>query len=221
MGVRIPIDETAFDVLDDKKAWILGLLWSDGSLMPLGRDRYMLKLSSIDRIVPETLASILNSSHKIGTINCPPWSTCYRIQIGIVFNPLAKHLIDLGYARYKDDRTPPKIPSDLLPAFIRGYFDGDGCVSIVHIKPRKKDYHYLRCYLAGPLAVSWVEPILRDQSIKGSISEHDGRKRLCLSHESSLRLYDYMYRPGCICLARKRKIFERFLKCDYEEKVNA
>jgi len=216
MPARIPIDETAFDVLDDRKAWMLGLLWSDGSLMPRGRDRHILKLSSKDRIIPETLASILNSSHKIGTINCPPpQSTSYRIQICLTFSPLAHRLFDLGFACYKDDRRPPKIPSDLLPAFIRGYFDGDGCVWILHYKsppdrkPRKKDY--LRCELSGPLAASWIAPILRGQSIKGFFKEQKGRKRLILAHESSLRLYDYMYRPDCICLARKRKIFEKFL----------
>jgi len=212
---RIPIDETAFDVLDDEKAWMLGLLWSDGSLMPLGRDSHELQITSKDRIVPETLASISNSSHKIGTVNRPPPRfTLYRIRIGSTGH-LAHRLFDLGFAHYKDDRGPPRIPSDLVPAFALGYFDGDGCVTIRHSKslsggkPWKKDY--LRCQFSGPLAASWIEPILRSQSIKGSVTEQGGRKRLILAHKSSLRLYDYMYRPDCMCLARKREIFERFL----------
>ena len=107
MVARIPIDDTAFDVLDDEKAWMLGLLWSDGSLMPVGRDSYRLGISSIDRMVPEALASILNSSHKIGTINCPPsQSTLYLIQINLVFEPLAKRLLDLGFVLDQADGDP-------------------------------------------------------------------------------------------------------------------
>lgn len=126
---RIPIDETAFDVLDDEKAWMLGFLWADGCFLPLPNG-YHLGLTSIDLAPVATLKDLLVSQHKI-SLN---W-TGKRVAPNHLFRVtgirhLGQQLEKLGLiAGPKSKRQHPCIPSTFAPHFIRGLFDGDGSIS--------------------------------------------------------------------------------------------
>lgn len=111
-------------------AYVLGYLYADGSLSDCSyiRAKYI-SVTSIDRDRIELFKKLMGSEHKIKTEK--PTSdtrqTSYTLRIGS--HKLYNKLIKLGLYPNKSLTIKfPKIPKSSLNHFIRGYFDGDGCV---------------------------------------------------------------------------------------------
>ncbi len=115
----------------------------------------------------------------------------------------------------------PNIGDEYISHFIRGYFDGDGCVYFgKHIR---KDTETYRCVFKT-LFTSGSRPFLSSLHLvlkqKGIAGGHISEKRksgydLVLSHTDSLALYRLMYHTAPISslyLPRKREKIERAIQ---------
>jgi len=125
------IDLNCFKNIDNQnKAYLLGLLISDGNIGKLG---YNFSLTSKDIEILEYAKTILKSSHKICTINSidkrtnKPY-TMYNINF--CSKEMVKDLNKLGLYDNKSLNVKiPDIDKKYYWHLIRGLFDGDGSIS--------------------------------------------------------------------------------------------
>lgn len=114
-------------------AYILGFIYADGSLQnsPSIRAKY-LRVSSTDKPVLVYMKNTLEAEHSIYTEKVPDGSKeKFLLQIGShkMYDALEKY----GLTPNKSLSVLfPKVPAKYLAHFVRGYFDGDGCVYIEH-----------------------------------------------------------------------------------------
>lgn len=132
MGIKYKVNEDFFKSWTQEMAYTLGYIYADGSLENSAyiRGKY-LRVSSVERENIEKIRSWLCSDHTIRA--CKPTSkngrTGYLLRIGShkIYNDLEK----LGlYPNKSLTITFPSVPKKFLCHFVRGYFDGDGCVRL-------------------------------------------------------------------------------------------
>jgi hypothetical protein len=130
---------TYFDTIDSEyKAYILGLIYADGSINDKvkGKREWSITIS-IQEEDGYVLNELLDSTNKNKVkIYHPPaiksrnWKKRAVARINNTY--LCKSLVDLGCGPRKSQLGMkfPNIPENLIHHFIRGFFDGDGCVTI-------------------------------------------------------------------------------------------
>lgn len=115
------------EINTEGKAYWLGFLLADGCV----DDRQLtLRLAEKDRGHIENFRSAIGASHKITTVAMfdPPRN---GVQFSVKCPETLAYLAALGIVRNKSfTAVPPELPSEMLPHFWRGVFDGDGCISI-------------------------------------------------------------------------------------------
>lgn len=120
------VDEIFFDTWTPASAYISGLLMSDGTLTTNPRGSRYVEFISTDRELIDLFRYSLKSNHKIALKKRPPsepGKPAYRIQIGNKY--MLSRLVKIGLSRKS---IIPCIPKKYYRHFVRGFFDGDGCV---------------------------------------------------------------------------------------------
>ena len=124
------VDHYYFDKLSPNSAYLLGILFTDGSVR---NDGYCVSLYSIDRYLCELLKKETKSKHSIQErserINKDGSRSKKAYVISLSSKKLVISLNKLGlYANKTFDMNFPNLPNKLVPHFIRGLIDGDGCI---------------------------------------------------------------------------------------------
>jgi hypothetical protein len=207
---RCAIDEHAFDNIDAQKAWMLGYLWADGSLLwPRRYAGHMLVVASVDQWIPEMFKTVLKSDGAIHEVQrghlSPNQHNLFRFSPAAL-RYLGPKLEGMGMARYKSERTPPVgLPQGLVRDFIRGIFDADGYVGFSKHKSSQPEVS-----IAGYMPMlKWLQT-----ELPGKIYPLGNIFRLKSPNAKIIDWADYLYYPECICIERKRlefvKIRERY-----------
>lgn len=120
-------DNNAFKIIDnEEKAYWLGFLYADGYVNENKGIELTLKKDDLDHI--EKFKNFMKSDHKI---SFREQQQAYRFSI--YSKELAADLIKLGCFQNKslilEFPTEEQVPRELIHHFMRGYFDGDGCIS--------------------------------------------------------------------------------------------
>ena len=204
-------------------AYVLGFFTADGTMIKNKRGSFFIELEITDKNLLEKIRKILGSNHKITerkstNKNCKPR---YRLQIGskAMFNDLLK----LGITPRKSKTIIfPITPTKYFSHFVRGYFDGDGSVTIG--KYRRKETQKQKFYILSGFT-SGSENFLKQLHMQlkkfssitgGSLYFHSNSFRLYFSTKDSLSLYNLMYVKykinNSLLLHRKKKIFEKYFK---------
>lgn len=114
---------------NDKAYW-LGLITADGTIQ---KDGYKVSLTSKDIELIEKFKKIINSEHAISKIESfdKRTSKIYtRYLIQVCSKEFVKNIIFQGITNNKSHICEfPKIKEKFYLSFIRGLFDGDGCIS--------------------------------------------------------------------------------------------
>ncbi len=203
-------------------AYVLGYLYADGNVMdlPYMRAKYV-SVTSIDIDSIKRIQAWLGSSHRI-IERASQWehgNKTYTLRIGS--HALYDSLFHLGLRPRKSlTVTMPEIPSRYFMDFVRGYFDGDGCVYLEKItrkngliRPRKLS----TIFTSGSKAFLDQLSQLLDKNIE---TKHQktirGRTAYQLRYgtNDSIRLYRELYKgvKKGDYLERKHKIFEEFFR---------
>lgn len=117
-----------FENIDTKdKAYFLGLLAADGSVV-YNQKSYSISLELLeeDGYIIERFNQYAHLNEKI---HLDARNNCRRKRIDIASKKMAKDLSKYGIVRDKSHKNSifiPIIGTNLIPHFIRGYFDGDG-----------------------------------------------------------------------------------------------
>lgn len=212
-------DESFFEIIDsEEKAYWLGFIYADGCISQIfNKDTGALKgrtleitLAKIDKPHLEkfkkSIKTSKNITERISKIKNHEFESC-RIQI---YNKkICDDLIRLNCTPTKS--LTLKFPSDnivpnsLLNHFIRGYFDGDGCVST------DNKYSYIVNFVGTKNFLDGVQNIFRNEIglTKTSIREKGNASQTSWGgfHNFS-RIYEYLYSNASMYLDRKKEKFE-------------
>ena len=203
------IDENTFDVIDtEEKAYFLGLLYADGNNFP-EKNLITLGLEKTDRYMIQRFKDLVKSQaplkYRKGKEN-------QRDEV--IFTITNKHMsstfTNIGIVKNKTFKIvfPSWLPKELERHFIRGYFDGDGGITLTK--------ESLEVTFAGTEELLLeIQKILmrecelpktkldrrypdRDNNIRSL--RYSGRLQI-------LRIFDYMYNESSLFLTRKYENF--------------
>lgn len=140
-------NEDYFDIINtEAKAYFLGLLFADGNVST-NRNTIRIQLSEYDKHILSIFSSEIYGIENIRFINnkkysyrCANANNSFYLEINSKYmkNKLIKH----GCVPNKSLKLefPNNINDTLLHHFIRGYFDGDGCLTYSINKFNRRDY---------------------------------------------------------------------------------
>ncbi len=208
-------------------AYVLGFFAADGCMIQNNRGGHFIEFDITDIDLLLAIRTAMKSSHKIAirTRN-PKHKVGYRIQIGS--SKIYDQLHKLGFSPRKSlTLRMPDVPAQYFADFVRGYFDGDGCIYFKkhHVKDRKNArYVFATRFTSGSRTfLSALLKRLRDIGLqKGFIlKKSSSGYELILSHRDSVALYRIMYnnrRDSDIYLGRKYKLFTHAIETLYGPK---
>lgn len=209
------LDEHVFDVIDsEEKAYWLGFLMADG-YNHANKSAICLRLNAVDTEILEKFRAFLKSdapiySFKRQTAFSSSENDYKEVRVNSVH--LSNILTELGCVQGKTYTLefPDYIPDNLMNHFIRGYFDGDGCISITKrtnrkspnsmiyqftIAGRKEFLEKLQSKLVENAGVVQNSLKVREDSFAQTI--HYGGFNVVL------RILNYLYKDATIYLKRK------------------
>lgn len=220
MGIKFPVNHRYFRTWSPRMAYVLGFIFADGSLEYADRIRgKYVRISNTDKDRISLIRRLLHSSHRIYEERRGPTRKVrylLRIGDGILYDSL----VALGVTPAKSlTMRFPVIPDRNLRDFVRGYFDGDGCVQserrngaicrirVVFTSGSKQFLSHLHIALKERTRVGG-RGLYPHASTKGAY-------QLRYSTRDSIRIHLYMYYKGLpveMSLARKYDIFTEYLK---------
>jgi intein-encoded DNA endonuclease-like protein len=208
-----------FKTWSAEMAYVLGYFAADGSMIKNQRGSSYIEITSTDRVLLESVKKLTNAPQTIAERRTEGnEKRQYRLQMGCSI--WFEDLMQLGFTPRKSlSMRFPKVPDTYHPDFIRGYFDGDGCIYVNRIKfadRRKKRLIVMSLFTSGSREFLLdLHRILKVHGVCGGslVSKQRGYE-LKFSHRDSVALYRFLYHtnPVPVSLPRKRVKFERAMR---------
>lgn len=192
---RLAVDEDFFENIDNEaKAYFLGLMYSDGSVVS---NQFYIKLKDED--VLQQFKKELKTEAPIRRIEKP--FSAYVLAISC--KKLCQHLINQGCVPNKTRVIQvPKLRNDLYRHFIRGFFDGDGCLQL-----QDKIYHCrFDLTSASIIFLEQIRPIITAKALtNGSLNKETNYDvwHLSYSGHQTIKILDWLYEDSHFYLKRK------------------
>jgi len=169
---KYAINENVFLNEDDVSYYLLGAYMSDGCVYSMPKER-VIEIASTDIDWLIKIRNIISPTRPLMKTSRDNLKKM-RFASDNVFNWLNKN-----ECVPKKSRTlkMPDIPEKYLPDFVRGYFDGDGSVTITSSKAKRKNKTYiypkLGCYICSgsKIFIESLHEILNNIEIKSSFIE--------------------------------------------------
>jgi len=203
-------------------AYVLGFFAADGSMIKNNRGAHFIEFHITDKELLYDIRKVMDSNHKISErFRGVNYKMGYRLQVGSkdMFNDLLK----LGFCQNKSLTLKfPIVPKKFLHHFVRGYFDGDGCVYFKkhNVRGRKnKKWVFATRFTCGSydflFALKGRLKFMNGGFIV-SKSKNSGHE-LVFSHRDSLALFRFMYNnvSDLIFLNRKYVKFKKAIDTLY------
>ncbi|MBU6323313.1 MAG: hypothetical protein KGI41_00320 [Patescibacteria group bacterium] len=226
MPIARTLNQDFFKKWTPEMAYVLGYFAADGSMIRHQNRGCFIEFTSTDKSLLATLRHVAGAGQRIATRKrrSRNWQEQYRIQIGSKewFTDLTK----LGFAPAKSTiLTFPSAPNAYLAHFVRGYFDGDGCVyfrKLQYADRTRKRWVLMSLFTSGSrdfLESLWI--VLKTNGVSGGTIQPKTRGfELKFSHRDSLALYRFMYDTASATepyLPRKRTLFRKAIRTLYPE----
>lgn len=211
-----------FKVIDTvEKAYFLGLMYADGSVgvrksVECGNDySFRISLQEDDKYILEKFRIEIGISklkkQKLSKNSYPSgknYERCNMFALNVYRREFVTNLINLGVIPNKtyNELKIPNIPVYLVPHFIRGYFDGDGCIGVY----KTFNTYQPICYICSKTSNLLIEiQKFLGSNIDSYIKNRDGMYFLFIRRNSILSFWDII-RPknSEITMLRKQEKFE-------------
>lgn len=203
------IDHNYFEIIDsDKKAYFLGLLMSDGYIETQTYNKaFGIALQLEDKYIIEELILELKSQNKLNEYKN---SIKFSARSGKIYEDLVKW--NFCESKSNSDYNFPNIPVEYQSAFIRGYFDGDGCITI-----KSTGYSVTSFCCNSKIFLDDLRTILEENNIEcRPVQCQNGKSRtspifiLYISKSKAQNDFaNYIYNNAEIYLKRKFEKFEK------------
>jgi intein/homing endonuclease len=221
---RKRINEKFFDTWSPNMAYVLGLVYADGALIDAkksSRTQYFI-ISSSDKDFLYKIRSVLNSNHKIqirvaGIKNffgkeyfC---ADHFRLRVGN--KRMYKSLVSRGLSTKKSLTMKfPSMPNEYLSYFLRGYFDGDGCVYTRYFENKRNVLSVI--FTSGSYDfIHSLRQIIRKVvgTCEGSLNNQDRAYRLRYRKIDGILILKFIYQnlESAPYLDRKYLKFQEFM----------
>lgn len=210
------INSNVFNEIDtEEKAYWLGFLMADGSVS----DSNKIELSSKDKDHIEKYKSFLNSQHKISVkkalLNGKEFVS-YRLNVQD--KQIANDLKKYGCIPNKTfEMHLPNIEKQFMRHWLRGYFDGDGCIAI----GKNKGTSYITLSSGNQYILEEICNFI-NQDLNMSPKIYVRRSNTCyeirtFNIKNTEKLLNFMYDNITIYLNRKHEKFTHY--CRLETKL--
>lgn len=192
-------------------AWLLGFLAADGTVRQKNNN-IKIGLSSKDEEILFKIKNLLELTNSS--------VTHYETNKGYDVSELAwtckQHKIDLARYGIVPNKTfclkpPYDLDEKYYKDYIRGYFDGDGSISINSGK-------YLRFSIVSGTKeiLEFIINVFYDNGIEKVKIMEDNRHLhtnyyFSYANEDSIKIYDFLYYDNCLCLNRKKEKFDKII----------
>lgn len=212
--MRYTFKEDFFRQIDtEEKAYWLGFLYADGYVAV--RAPWVVICHITDKEHVEKLAATLNFNgplkHKLQKTSN---GFCKSYRLELCRKRFCQDLLCISKDR--KHQGFPEVPEQLWPAFLRGLFDGDGCISISNCQDRRVAYTRFH------QNVTWniIVPVALGQELKERLSAYGITSTVTPSRSPSmvyvrsgsrrnaLLLAKLMYTDATVYLERKRNKFD-------------
>lgn len=203
-------------------AYVLGYWYADGSMYPSVRGSY-LNVTSIDEDTIIKIKGWLSSDHTITTRESTWPNGKIRFVLRIGNKNLYNSLLRLGLYPSKSLTVQlPNIPSKFLGHFARGYFDGDGCISLYKVRGITQDTIIKKLSViftsGSPDFLASLCKILAEKLFLDQRKVYRGHRcfQLRYSTGDSVKLFKLLY-GDCIkkeklYLERKFRVFDNYFR---------
>ena len=202
-------NENYFSIIDtEDRAYWLGFIYADGNTHKK-ETALRIELNVRDSEHLYSFLKCLGSTHKV---NYKHIGAHEYIGIDIARKNLVKDLIDKGCVPNKTFKlifpSEDILPLNLQCHFIRGYFDGDGCISTRMRLKKENMKHYLACVVKFIGTYDMMENISRIIPIDNlKIKEVEKSKGIyqleVYSRNKIITLMDYLYEDSHFYFSRK------------------
>lgn len=192
---KYKMDLDFFDSIDtEAKAYFLGLMFSDGSV---SKNQFYIKLHDEDII--QKFRQALKCEAPIRYIEKPRKAYVFEVSCQQLCNQLIKHGCVPNKTRVIQ---MPNLREDLYRHFIRGFFDGDGCIQL-----QDKIYHCRFDLVCASLKfLEQLRPIITQHA---KTNGHLGKEKkydvwhLNYSGHQVIQILDWLYENSHYYLHRK------------------
>lgn len=214
--------DSFFDSWSNEAAYVLGYFAADGCMYHSSNGGHStgglyIAFSSVDCQLIETIKKVMQINNKIEVSDYKQATYKTKYLLRIVNQKAYQRLINLGFMPSKSLKIGfPKIPSSVLCHFVRGYFDGDGCVYFGrHKRCDRDDYRDILMvkFTCGSrkFLKTLQQKLNRFAGVGlGSLHPHQSAWDLAYSTRDARQLYNFMYPTGTVPhLRRKKAKFEK------------
>ncbi len=222
MGIKYKVNENFFKKWTQEMAYTLGYIYADGSLEDATyiRGKY-LRVSSVEKNNIEKIKKWMDSEHTVSSITPKTKNskTGYLLRIGS--HELYNDLMKLGLYPNKSLTIKfPLIPKNYLSHFVRGYFDGDGCVRIDMKKGKKQSLilnKLCTVFTSGSKEFLLELAAQINKAIDTDLTKvYNGHHSFMLSYTTSdsVKIFKWMYGKvkGNAYLERKAMVYSRYFQ---------
>jgi len=207
------VNENFFDTWNAEVAYVLGYIVADGCLaVRPAQCSHTLKFCSKDWRLLIKIRKALSSDHLLSFKKVNN-KTYYLLSIGS--KKIIKKLLSLGIlpctnsAKTKYQKFP-QIPQPYISHFIRGNFDGDGCIYLTKTG-KKRNNIVLHLNFKGTISfLNKLSQIVNSQlnvTLKVPYT-YRGNHELCYHNNEAIRILDWLYKNADIYLERKFKKYK-------------
>lgn len=214
ISTRKTFDINYFEVIDTKdKAYFLGLLYADGNVYK-NISGFKISLQECDSYILDTFRKYLKTDKSLYFKNKQKyrsnWKNAYELEIR--GGKIAQDLSDKGCGAQKTFNlkfpTSNQVPDHLIHHFVRGYFDGDGCISFLDKSLNKPRITFCATYDFGlGLKNLLLKELNYNTSFYKAENIYDVRTG---SQEKCIKILDWLYQDSDgLRLERK---YQRYLQ---------
>lgn len=204
------VESDFFRTIDsEEKAYWLGFLMADGCVYhgdSASSLRFQINLSSRDRAHLELFNNTIKSDYDVAskTVHLSNGTAYDVCQLKVDNTQFCSYLLDQGiYIRKSGQESIPVLDQDLVQHFVRGYFDGDGCISQQFGKSPQVTI------VSGRHLIDQLSSILLSIGIERfNVRCHNGAYALNFGGRQSIQAFSsFVYRNATVYLQRKRLRF--------------
>ncbi|MDP3997566.1 MAG: hypothetical protein Q8P73_03645 [bacterium] len=212
--------EHFFDEWAPNMAYVLGFFAADGTMYKNKRGSCYIGFCSVEREQIELIKKLINAGNQIESYQPHHGNRQKRHTLQIGSKMIYQRLINLGFTPNKSlTMKYPNIPNEVLGDFVRGYLDGDGCVSFneYYYPDRKKIRRWVTIrFVCG--SKSFLADLAKQLHQQAGVNlvkaPKSGRAyRISYSTNDSRQLRKLLYPNSTVpCMPRKRNKLEMALK---------
>lgn len=209
-----------FDIINDKNAYWLGFIMADGCIRYTKTkyntsEKYLqILLARKDEDHLKNFLSDIKSNVPIvqgkTVLNGKTFPHSY---IRIRNKNIVERLIDLGIKPSKKSNNeiiPEEVNNEYIKDFIRGLFDGDGCISSYY---SEEQLRCSWCIVSSFEVCNFIKTLFKEKfNINMTVLKDTGIYKVETSTDSSIfKIMEWLYdNDNCRCLKRKQDIYKQW-----------